>query len=120
DDAIQIVQEIIDVMVDNKPVRFKVCSGYVLSSVRRYLRDLGFHVEEVEITGELQELVEESYIKWCKEIGISTEIQGNKRSFWTFLEWVAKDPKNRERIVKTGWKSWRQKWRAKVYEMSKT
>ena len=57
-------------MVDNKEVRFKVCSGYVLSNVRRYLRDRGFNVEEVEITGELQELVEGSYIKWGKEIGI--------------------------------------------------
>ncbi len=120
DDAVRIVKEIIEVMVDNKEVRFKVCSGYVLSSIRRYLRDQGYPVEEVEITGELQELVEGSYINWCEELGISTETGGRKRNFWTFLEWVAKNPKNRERIVKTGWKSWKQKWRVKVYEMKKT
>jgi hypothetical protein len=117
-DAIKIIAEFIDVMVDNKPVCFKVCSGYVLSSIRRYLEDNGYAVEEVEITGELQELVEEGYIKWCEEFGVFTELSGSKRSFWTFLEWISRDPKTRERIVKTGWKSWRQKWRAKAYEMS--
>jgi hypothetical protein len=120
DDAVQIVQEFLEVMVQNKPVRFKICSGYILSGVRRYLRGRGFPVEEVEIAGELQELVEEGFSKWCEEIGVSREIQGKKRSFWTFLEWVAQNPQNRERIVKTGWKSWQQKWRAKAYEISKT
>ena len=30
-------------------------------------------MEEVEITGELQEMVERSYVKWCKEVGVPTE-----------------------------------------------
>jgi hypothetical protein len=120
EDAVKIAEEIIEVMVDNKPVRFKVCSGYVLSSVRRYLSDHGYPVEEVEITGELQELVERSYTKWCVDLGGRRIIKKSKRSFWTFLEWISQNPKTRERLVKTGWKSWRQKWRAKAYEMWNT
>jgi hypothetical protein len=73
-------------------------------------------VEEVQITGHLQELVERSYGEWCKEVGVPEERLGDKRRFWTLLEWVAERPKIRENLVKTGWKSWKQKWRKKAFE----
>ena len=116
DDAVKIGEEIVEVMHPDKETRFKVCSGYVLFSIRGYLRDQGFNVEEVEITGELQEMVERSYVKWCKEVGVPTERLGDKRLFWTLLEWVAERPKLREKLVKTGWKSWKQKWREKAFK----
>jgi len=116
DDAVKIAEEIVKVMQPEMETRFKVCSGYVLSSIRRYLRERGFNVEEVEITGELQEMVERSYVKWCKEVGVPAERLGDKRRFWTLLEWVAEKPEIREKIVKTGWKSWKQKWREKAFK----
>jgi len=116
DDAVKIAEEIVKVMRPSKETRFKVCSGYVLSSIRRHLRDLGFTVEEVEITGDLQEMVERSYVEWCKEVGVPTERLENKRRFWTLLEWVAERPKIREKLVKTGWKSWKQRWREKAFK----
>ena len=123
DDAVKIAEEIVEVMRADKETRFKVCSGYVLSGVRRYLRDRHFHVEEVEITGELQEMVERGYIRWCVEVGVPAERLEDKGAraeraqgrFWPLLEWVAEKPKLREKLVKTGWKSWRQKWRKKVF-----
>jgi len=118
DDAVKIAEEIVEVMQPDMETRFKVCSGYVLSSIRRYLRDRGFNVEEVEITGELQEMVERSYVEWCKEVGVPTERLGDKRRFWTLLEWVAEKPKIRENLVKTGWKSWHEKWREKAFKKS--
>jgi hypothetical protein len=93
---------------------FKVCSGYVLSSIRRHLRERGFTVEEVEATGKLQEKVERGYIRWCKEMGVPAEMLEDKKRFWTFLEWVAERPGLREKLVKTGWKSWKKKWREKA------
>lgn len=120
DDAVKIAAKIVDVMQPDRETQFKVCSGYVLSSIRRYLQERGFSVKKAEITGELQELVEGSYLRWCREVGVSAEIPEGKRRFWTFLEWVAEKPKIREKLVKTGWKSWRQKWRGKACEMSKT
>ena len=116
DDAVKIGEEIVEVMQPDKETRFKVCSGYVLFSIREYLRDQGFNVEEVQITGELQEMVERSYVKWCNEVGVPTERLGDKRLFWTLLEWVAERPKIREKLVKTGWKSWKQKWREKAFK----
>ena len=116
DDAVKIAEEIVEVMQPDRETRFKVCSGYVLSSIRRRLQDQGFNVEEVEITGELQELVERSYVRWCIEVGVPAERLVDERRFYTLLEWVAEKPKIREKLVKTGWKSWKQKWREKAFE----
>jgi len=119
DDAVKIAEEIVEVMQPDRETRFKVCSGYVLSSIRRHLRDRGFNVEEVEITGELQEMVERSYVRWCKEVGVPAERLEGKRSFWTLLDWVGEKPENRESLVKTGWKSWREKWREIAFKMAR-
>jgi hypothetical protein len=119
DDAVKIAEEIVEVMKPDQDTVFKICTGYVLSSIRRYLRDKGFKVEEIEVTGELQEMVERSFATWCKEVGIEFERLGGKRSFNIFLEWVAEKPHLREKLVKTGWKSWNQRWRERAYNMNK-
>ena len=115
DDAVKIAEEIFEVMRPDRETCFKVCSGYVLSSIRRHLRDREFNVEEAEITGELQEMVERGYQRWCVEVGVPTERLEDKRRFWTLLEWVAEKPGIREKLVKTGWKRWKQKWREKIF-----
>ena len=115
DDAVKIADEIVEVMQPEVKTNFKVCSGYVLSSTHKHLIELGFKVEEVEATGELQEKVERGYMRWCKEMGVPAErLEDNKR-FWTFLEWVSEKPELREQLVKTGWESWKKKWRKKVF-----
>ena len=115
DDAVKIADKIVQVMQPDMETNFKVCSGYILSSVRKYLRERGFRVEEVEATGELQEKVERGYIRWCKEMGVPAEILEGKGRFWSFLEWVAESPRFREKLVKTGWGSWEEKWREKAF-----
>jgi len=109
DDAVKIADKIIQVMQPDAETTFKVSSAYVLSSIRENLRERGFRVEEVDVTGELQEKVERGYIRWCKEMGAPTERLEDKGRFWTFLEWVAERPELREKLVKTGWKSWKKK-----------
>ena len=115
DDAMKIADEIVEVMQPEVETTFKVCSGYVLSGIRRHLRERGFKVEEVEATGELQEKVERGYIRWCEEMGVPAERLEDKRRFWTFLEWVAEKPEIREKLVKMGWKSWKLEWREKAF-----
>ena len=119
DDSVKIAEEIVEVMQPDSETVLRVCSGYVLSSIRRYFRNRGFRVEETEITGELQEMVERSFANWCKEVGIDFKRLKGKRSFNTFIEWVAEKPHLREHLVKTGWKSWNQRWRDRVYEMKR-
>jgi hypothetical protein len=116
DDAVKIAEEIVKAMQPDMETSFKVCSGYILSSIRRHLQDQGFNVEEVEITGELQEKVERSFVRWCIEVGVPAERLADERRFSTLLEWVAEKPKIREKLVKTGWKSWKQKWREKAFQ----
>jgi hypothetical protein len=116
DDAVKIAEEIIEVMRPDEETLFKISSGYVLSSIRRYLWDRGYSVEEVKITGELQEIVEKTYLEWCVEVGVPPERLKGERRFWTLLEWIAEKPKIREGLVKTGWKSWEKKWREKAFE----
>ena len=115
DDAEKIAEEIIKVMQPDSETLFKVCSGYVLSSIRDYLKDRGFNMEEVEITGKLQVMVERSYVRWCIEVGVPAERLGDERRFSTLLEWVAEKPEIREKLVKTGWNSWKQKWREEAF-----
>ncbi|MFW6110475.1 MAG: hypothetical protein ACOC6H_00380 [Thermoproteota archaeon] len=117
DDAIRIADEIVEVMQPDENTRFKICSGYVLSSIRSHLREQGFKVEEVEVTGELQEKVERGYLRWCREVGVPVNRLEDEKRFWPLLEWVAKKPELRERLVKTGWDSWKNKWRDKAFQM---
>jgi hypothetical protein len=101
DDDVKIAEEIVEVMPPDMETHFKVCSRYVLSSIRRHLRGRGFNVEEVEIKGKLQEMVERSYVRWCREVGVPAERLEDERRFWALLEWVAEKPKIREKLVKT-------------------
>ena len=116
DDAVKIADEIVEVMQPDAETSFKVCSGYVLSSVGRRLQNRQFKVEKVEVTGELQEMVERSYVRWCIEVGVPEERLKDKRRFWIFLEWVAERPELRERLVKTGWASWKRKWQEEIFK----
>ena len=118
DDAEKIAEEIVDVMKPDQDTCFKVCSGYVLSSIRNYLKEHGFKVLKVEIKGELQDMVERSYKRWCIEVGVPAEKLEDRRRFWTLLEWISEKPELREKLVKTGWKSWKRKWRKEVIEKS--
>ncbi len=115
DDTVKIADKIVAVMQPDIETTFRVRSRYVLSSICRHLRELGFKVEDVEVTGELQEKVDRGYIRWCKEMGVPAERLEDKGRFWTFLEWVAESPGFRERLVKTGWESWKNKWREKAF-----
>jgi hypothetical protein len=115
DDAVQIADRIVEVMQPDVETTFKVCSGFALSSICKYLRGRGFREEEVEVTGELQEKVERGYIRWCREMGVPVEGLKDKGRFWIFLEWIAERPELREKLVKTGWASWKKKWRKKAF-----
>jgi hypothetical protein len=116
EDAVKIADEIIDVMRPDEKTHFRVCSGYVLSNVRRHLQNRGFRVEKSEVIGELHDMVERGYIRWCVEVGVPEEILKGKRRFWTMLEWVAERPHLRESLVKTGWASWERKWREEIFK----
>jgi hypothetical protein len=57
-------------------------------------------------------------VSWCEEVGIKTESLLSKRRFWAFMEWIKENPAEREKLVKTGWKRWKQKWRKEAFKRS--
>jgi hypothetical protein len=116
DDAVRIADEIVTVMQPDNETCFQVCSEYVLSKVIDHLEKKGFKVQTVESTGELKQMVEDGYVRWCVEKGVPKELLEDKKRFWAFLEWVAQNPHLRESLVKTGWASWEEKWRVEIYK----
>ncbi len=113
--AQKIADEILTVMQPEKETCFKICNEYVLSGIIVHIENLGYKVQRVESTGELNQLVEDAYVRWCVEVGLPRELLKDKRRFWSFLNWVAENPHVREGLVKTGWASWEQKWRLEIY-----
>ncbi len=116
ENANKIADEIVAVMQPDSETCIKVCSEYVLSSVIGHLQNRGFKVERVESTGELKQLIEDAYVRWCIESGVPKDLLKEKRRFWVFLDWIAQNPHVREGLVKTGWASWEQKWRMEIYK----
>ncbi len=94
-----------------------VCTGEVLAGVRRYLSDHGYNWLRGKITGGLQERIERTLQEKLKEVGIKvdyrtlTEKQG--LLFWHCVKWLkggnldGKGLPERERLCKTGWKTFR-------------
>ena len=116
DDAVKIADEIVAVMQPDSETCFKVCSEYVLSTVVKHLERQGFKVQKVASTGELKRMVEDGYVRWCVEKGVPKSLLEDKRRFWSLLEWVAERPHLREGLVKTGWASWENKWKAEIFK----
>jgi len=89
----------------------QVCRGYSLKGVRETLRKMkNKTVECIEITGSLQSLLEQASAKYLHRIGLPLSSGGaHCISFEKQLEWVKEKPK-RVKFVKTGWKSWKNKY----------
>ena len=115
-DAIKIAEEIVSVMQPDAETCFKVCSEYLLNGVAVYLSDQGYRVDRVQSSGELKQMVEQAYVRWCLEKGVPKKILEDKRRFWSFLDWVAENPHLRESLVKTGWASWEARWQEEIFK----
>ena len=109
-----IVQKGIEKLNISKEERLYVCSGYVLSEIREYLRSKGYDVTKKKITGITQDFAEKEFMKSLVNLGVGSmrEVE-SMRSFYRYLEWVKKDFPARENYVKTGWSSW-NKWKKEI------
>lgn len=105
---------------EKKFYRIALCTGYVLTDAVRSLRKKGWRIVRRKIEGRCQELVEERNRKELIKLGVPPSTIGNippsANRFIRLFEWVKENPKERERYVKTGWKSWQSKWKPKLWE----
>jgi hypothetical protein len=98
----------------SKGDRILLCRGNCFDLVREYFNENDIYYEPAIIEGELQEAVEGRFIQHLRKLGISsrnlTKESGIERFFISF-NWVCQDFPNRERFVKSGFPSWKKKWR---------
>jgi len=105
--ATQIILEGLDVLKTSTDEAIHICTGFVFSSARETLNELGYKVREVKITGATQELAESEFIKHLAKMKVGKPKNiASMRSFKGFLDWVKEDLDSREKYVKTGWSSW--------------
>ena len=111
---VNVVKRGLKLLNHSKGDRILLCRGDCFDLVREYLNENEIYFEPAIIEGTLQEAVEERYIQHLRRLGISshklTTEAGAQRYFICF-NWVCRDFRNRERFVKTGFPSWKKKWR---------
>ncbi|MCK4480315.1 MAG: hypothetical protein KAV01_07295 [Candidatus Lokiarchaeota archaeon] len=94
--------------------RILLCRGNCFNLVREFFNENDIYYEPAIVEGELQDAVEGRYIQHLRRLGVSsynlTKESGIQRYFILF-NWVCQDFPNRERFVKTGFPSWKKKWR---------
>lgn len=105
--VLRIVREGAEVLGFEKDEPIRVCTGYILSEVRKALTNEGYKVVPSRITGSTQEFAEGEYLRHLSHLGVGTLEETRRiRGFNASLAWVLRDVDKRERFVKTGWKSW--------------
>ncbi|MFX1571103.1 MAG: hypothetical protein ACFFCV_22415, partial [Promethearchaeota archaeon] len=111
---VKIVIEVLRELNHSKEDRILLCRGNCFDLVRDYFSENEIYYEPAIIEGKLQDAVEGRFIQHLKKLGVNsrnlTKESGIQRYFILF-NWVCRDFPNREQFVKTGFPSWKKKWR---------
>lgn len=111
---LEIIKEGLKIL-DYKPEdKIFLCTGDCFDLVRAYFEEEGIDYVASKIEGKLQDAVEGRLVSHLKKLGVRSrslnKISGAKRYF-VLWDWLCQDFYNRERFVKTGYKSWKTKRR---------
>jgi len=111
---IKIVMKALRALNHVKGDRILLCRGSCFDLVREYFDGNKIYYEPAIIEGELQSAVEGRFIQHLRKLGVSSrnlsKESGIQRYFILF-DWVCRDFPKRECFVKTGFPSWKKKWR---------
>jgi len=92
----------------------QICRGSCFDRVREWFDERGIKHEPAIVEGKLQDAVEGRLVSHLRKLGVKspklTKEAGFDRYFALF-NWVVKDFPSREKYVKTGFPSWKKKWR---------
>ena len=111
---LKVVIKALRILNHSKSDRILLCRGNCFDLVREYFDENKIYYEAAIVEGELQDAVEGRFIQHLRRLGVRsnnlTMESGIKRYFILF-NWLSRDFPNRERYVKTGFPSWKKKWR---------
>lgn len=111
---VKVVIKALRALNHSKEDRILLCRGNCFDLVREYFNENDIYYEPAIIEGELQEVVEGRFIQHLRSLGISSRnltIESGIKRFFISFNWVCQNFPNRERFVKTGFPSWKKKWR---------
>lgn len=111
DFCINIIDDSFKALGVEKNELIQICQGYIFDKVRKYLTDNGYSVISTKISEPLQSVIEENFMDYVIGLGIPLDyLQYTKYPFHfhRLLKWVFADIKTREKLCKTGWKSWKK------------
>ena len=99
--------------------RILLCRGDCFDLVRRYFEEEGIPYEPSIIEGRLQDAVEGRLVAHLRKLGVTSRSLSTKsgaKRYFILLDWLTQDFYNREKFVKTGFKSWKKTWRERAIE----
>lgn len=98
----------------NEGDRILICRGNCFDLVREYFDENKIYYEPAIVEGELQNAVEGRFIQHLRKLGVRSNnltVESGIQRYFLLFNWVCRDFPNRERYVKTGFPSWKKKWR---------
>ena len=111
---VNIIMDALRALNHVKGDRILLCRGNCFDPVREHFNENDIYYEPAIVEGTLQDAVEGKLIQHLRKLGVSsrnlTKEAGIQRYFILF-DWVCRDFPNREKFVKTGFPSWKKRWR---------
>ncbi|MFX1478759.1 MAG: hypothetical protein ACFFCI_11575, partial [Promethearchaeota archaeon] len=111
---VKVVIKALKALNHSKEDRILLCRGHCFDLVREYFNENEIYYEPAIVEGDLQDAVEGRFIQHLRKLGITspnlTKEAGAQRFFISF-NWVCQEFPNREQFVKSGFPSWKKKWR---------
>ncbi len=94
--------------------RILLCRGNCFDLVREYFDENKIYYEPAIVEGVLQDAVEGRFLQHLRKLGVKSRnlsMDSGAKRYFILFNWVCKDFPYRERYVKTGFPSWKRKWR---------
>ncbi|MHA1150067.1 MAG: hypothetical protein ACTSR8_17675 [Promethearchaeota archaeon] len=111
---LEIVKEGLKLLNYQPEDKIFLCTGDCFDLVREYFEEENINYINSKIEGRLQDAVEGRLVSHLRKLGVRSrglsKTSGAKRYF-VLWDWLCQDFYNRERFVKSGYKSWKAKRR---------
>lgn len=107
----KIVCDALAYLKPDKDEPIEICRGYIFDHARPCLTSMGYNVIPSVIKNPLQDIIEREYFNYIISVGVPEDYLKYTRypfHFHRLLKWVLADYKNRSRLCKTGWQSWKK------------
>lgn len=111
DYTVKIIIDGIKLLKIEKNEQIEICQGYMFDKARSYLLLNGYNVISTKIGDPLQTIIEHCFLDYVIGLGIPMDYLEYTKypfHFHKMLKWVFSDLRYREKLCKTGWKSWKK------------